>query len=143
MATSFQTIYKKFLSLIDDYELGLVSPEELNEVLYEYLDTAKVLFPQCKKDLEKYTVENGIGEFEETLDSNEVYILSLGMKKAWISPKLNSADLMTKDIGDRDYKAIQGTSYLKELSRLEKEYEEEVDKYARAYTWKNFTTEGW
>jgi hypothetical protein len=144
VATSFESIYKKFLGEVDDYELGLVTDEELNEVLWGFLDKARSLyFPQCKKDLESLTENLGIGEFHEDLNSQEQYILALGMKKAWLSPKLNNADLMTKAIGDRDYKATQGTNYIKELSKLDAQIEDEIDRYAKAYTWKNFSTEGW
>lgn len=144
VATTFQSIYKKFLGLIDDYELALVNDEELNEVLFGYLDMARSLhFPQCTKDLEKLTEVKGVGEFEADLTSQEQSILALGMKKTWLSSKVNSADLMTKDIGDRDYKAIQGTSYIKELSKLDKTIEDEIYRYANAYTWKNFSTEEW
>lgn len=144
MATSFQSIYKKFLSLIDDYELALIEEEELNEVLYGYLDMARSLdFPQCEKDLTASTEINGVGEFVETLTTQEEHILALCMKKAWLSSKLNSADLMVKDIGDRDYKAVQGTGYIKELSKLDEKIENEIYKYTNIYTWRNFSLEGW
>lgn len=144
MATSFHEIYKKFLGLVDDYELGLVSTEELNEVLFGYLDKARSLhFPQCKKDLEEITENMGIGEFKADLTSQEQHILALGMKKAWISPKLNSADLMAVAIGDRDYKAVQGTSYLKELSKLDAQIEDEVHRYAVQYANRGYSMEDW
>jgi len=144
MSTSFIQINKKFLGLVDDYELGLIEDIELNEVLFNYLDLAKSLyFPQCKKDLENYTETDGVGEFAEDLTSQEQYILALGMKKAWLSSKLNNADLMRKEIGDRDYKAVQGTTYIKELSKLDAQIEDEIHRYAVAYTYKNFSTEGW
>lgn len=144
MATSFQSIYKKFLSLVDDYELGLITDEELYEILFEYLDQARSLhFPQCKSDLETITENLGVGEFEADLSNREQYILALGMKRAWLSPKVNNADLMSKAIGDRDYKAVQGTSYIKELSRLDTQIEDEIRKYAVEYTYQNFSLEGW
>jgi hypothetical protein len=144
MATSFSSIYAKFLGLIDDYELTIPDEEQLNEVLFLYLDKARSLhFPQCKKDLDNITEANGVGEFHEDLTSQEQFILALGMIKVWMSSKVKNADLMAKDIGDRDYKAVQGHSYIKELSKLEKQTEDEVDDYARAYTWKNFSTEDW
>jgi hypothetical protein len=144
VATPFASIYKKFLSLIDDYELGIPTPEELNEILFEYLDQARSLhFPQCQKDLENLTENAGVGEFAEDLSSQEQYILALGMKKAWLSPKLNFADNMTKEIGDRDYKAVQGTNYIKELSKLDAQIEDEIRNYAVAYTYKNFNLEAW
>ena len=144
MATPFASIYKKFLSLIDDYELGLVSPEERSEILFEYLDQARSLhFPQCKKDLDDLIESAGIGEFTEDLNSREQFILALGMKKAWLSPKLNLADNMSKEIGDRDYKAVQGTNYIKELSKLNSQIEDEIRRYAIDYTYKNFSLEDW
>jgi hypothetical protein len=144
VATPFSSIYTRFLRLVDDYELALPPEEELNEILFGFLDMARSLyFPQCKKDLELITEQDGVGEFEEDLTSQEQYILALGMAKAWISPKVKNADLMSKSIGDRDYKAVQGTSYIKELSKLEKQIEDEVDDYARRYSWKNFSTEDW
>jgi len=144
MATSFSIIYKKFLDQIDDYELGIPDESELNEILFGYLDLARSLhFPQCKKDLEQLTENLGVGEFAEDLTSQEQYILTLGMKKAWLSTKLNSGDLMSKAVGDRDYKAIQGTNYLKELSKLDEKIEDEIHRYAVAYTYKGFSLEDW
>jgi hypothetical protein len=144
VATPFSSIYNKFLALVDDYELAIPDDEQLNEVLFMFLDKARSLhFPQCKKDLEKLTEQNGVGEFEEDLTSQEQFILALGMTKAWISPKVKNADLMSKAIGDRDYKAVQGTTYIKELSKLEKQIEDEVDDYAKQYSWRNFSTEDW
>lgn len=145
MATPFIDIYKKFLMLIDDYELGLVSEEEMTLILFGYLDQARSLhFPQCKKNLESITEEGGgLGHFNDELSSQEQYILALGMKKAWLSPKLNSVDLMKKAIGDRDYKAVQGTNYLRELSNLNEKIEEEIRNYTISYTYNNFNLEGW
>lgn len=144
MATSFSSIYRKFLSLVDDYEFSLIDEVELNPVLFDYLDRARSLdFPQCTKDLEKITEIDGFGEFEEDLTSQEQHILALGMKKAWLSAKLHNADLMIKDIGDRDYKAVQGTNYLKEISKLDSKLEDEIRKYAVSYTYKNFSLEEW
>jgi hypothetical protein len=144
VATSFDSIYKKFLGEIDDYELGLVSDAELNEILFGYLDKARSLyFPQCDKNLESITESLGVGEFVEDLSPQEQYILVLGMKKAWLSPKINNADLMTKSVGDRDYKAVQGTNYIKELSKLDAQIKDEIREYAVSYTYKNFSLEGW
>ncbi|MED3976202.1 hypothetical protein P4639_22650 [Priestia megaterium] len=145
MATSFSSIYAKFLGLVDDYELAIPEDEQLTEVLFGYLDMARSLyFPQCKKDLDKVTLgENGLGEFTEDLTSQEQFILALGMTRAWIAPKLKNADLMSKAIGDRDYKAVQGNPYLKQLGQLELQIDKEVDDYATAYTWRNLSLEEW
>ena len=144
MPTSFTNIYRKFLKMIDDYDLAKINDEELSEVLFGYLDEARSLyFPQCKKNLDDIIEADGLGEFVDELDSTEQHILALGMKKAWLGSKLNNADLMRKDIGDRDYKAVQGDGYLRALSNLEKEYDEYIRAYAVMYTYKDFSLEGW
>ncbi|MFA2720517.1 hypothetical protein [Bacillus paranthracis] len=144
MATPFELIYKKFLGQIDDYELAIPDESELNEILFAFLDEARSLyFPQCKKNLDAITESDGVGEFADDLNSQEQFILALCMKKAWLSPKLHSADLMRKEIGDRDYKAVQGTNYLKELSKLDDKIEDEIRRYSVEYTYKGFSLEGW
>lgn len=161
MATLFTSVYLKFLAEIDDYELGLVSNDELNNICFNYLDKARAMyFPQCKKDLDDVTiqlqseidglepinaeVDRIVGQFNEDLTNREQYILALCMKKAWLSSRLYSADLMSKDVGDRDYKAVQGTPYLKELGNLDKSIEEEIHKYAVEYTYSlKDLSEGW
>lgn len=145
MATPFTTIYKKFLAMVDDYEFAIVTDEELSEILFEYLDRSRSIeFPQCTKDLESIVeTGSGLGEFTETLTSQEQHILALGMKKAWLSVKLNNADLMRKEIGDRDYKTVQGTNYLKEISKLETKIEEEIRNYAVSYTYKTLSEVEW
>jgi hypothetical protein len=144
LATPFEVIYKKFLGQIDDYELAIPSEEELNQILFAFLDEARSLyFPQCKKNLDNFTENNGIGEFTDDLTSQEQFILALGMKKAWLSPKVLSADLMKRAIGDRDFKAVQGNRYISDLSKLDDKIEDEIRRYSVEYTYKGFSLEGW
>ncbi len=145
MGTPFEKVFKIFLSQIDDYELAIPEEEELNEILCGYLDEARSLhFKQCKKDIENATVNPDFtGYFQDDLSLEEQHILALGMKKAWLSPKLNSADLMARAIGDRDFKAIQGTNYIKELSKLDSEIEQKIRDYNISYSYNNFSLEGW
>lgn len=84
------------------------------------------------------------GYFNADLTNTEQYILAKGMKKAWLSSKKFSADLMSKDIGDRDYKAVQGYNYIKELRSLDAELEEEIRRYGVQYTYTlEDLTSGW
>lgn len=145
MGTPFEKVFKIFLGQIDDYELAIPEEEELNEILCGYLDTARSLhFKQCRKDLENVIVNPDFtGYFVEELSQEEQQILAMGMKKAWISTKLHSADLMSRAIGDRDFKAVQGTNYIKELSKLENDIEQKIRNYGIDYTYNNFSLDGW
>lgn len=51
MATQLDVIFNKFLSQIDDIELGLLEDDDLEDLLIDYLENATVEFRECKKDL--------------------------------------------------------------------------------------------
>lgn len=142
MATPFEDIYTRFL-MIDDYELGLISEEELRDVLYRYLKSGIDHFPQCEKDLSKVIFVDEVPHFESDLSSNEKRILSMCMRREWMISKLYNVDNMQKSIGDRDYRAIQGTGYLKSLSELDDKLEDEIRTYSVAYTYEDFSLEDW
>lgn len=132
MSTPFESIYQKFLIEIDDYELALIDDESLSETLRGYLSSASGLhFKKCRKDLSKV---DDVG-FLETLTLEEEHILALCMKKVWLSSKLMNADLMRKEIGDRDYKAVQGTGYIKELRTTMASLDKEIENATVDYTY--------
>lgn len=143
MSVSFSTIYKKFLRDIDDYEFGLLEKDEMSEILQGYLEFAIAEFTQCEKDLENIVEKDGEFYFEEDLTFKEQEILALCMRKSWLNQKLYSADLMVKSIGDRDHSAIQGTSYISTLSKLDDKIQDEIRIYSVGYTYTDFSLEDW
>jgi hypothetical protein len=142
MATPFNKVYDKFLASVDDYELGLMTDEDLYELLYTWLDRAISLeFTTCYKDLNDITEPNypdELGKFNIDLDRSEINILALCMKKFWLEVKSSNADLMRRSIGDRDYRTVQGYQYLRELKELKLEIDRQINEYQVAYTYKNF-----
>lgn len=91
--------------------------------------------------VEEETIEDWA--FSEQLNGSEKQILALGMVKAWLSPKLRNADLMSKDIGDRDYKGVQGYNYLDKLNSLNKDTDNELRTLEVKYTYRNMDISGW
>lgn len=81
--------------------------------------------------------------FKDDLTRQEKEILTTAMVIAWLEPKLMSIELMNKDIGDRDYKSIQGHPYLKEINALKTDLEKKVRTYGVQYTYNNFSLEDW
>ncbi len=143
MSVSFNTIYKKFLRDIDDYEFGLLEEDEMNEILQGYLEFAISEFTQCEKDLENIVEIDEKLYFEEDLTFKEQEILALCMRKSWLNQKLYSADLMVKSIGDRDHNAVQGTPYINTLSKLDEKIQDEIRTYSVEYTYTDFSLEDW
>lgn len=142
MATPFTKIYDRFLASVDDYELGLMTDEDLYELLFQWLDRAISLeFTTCYKDLNNMVEPNypdSLGEFNIDLDRQEINILALCMKKCWLEVKQSNADLMRRSIGDRDYRTVQGYQYLRELKDLKDDIDSAINEYQIAYTYKNF-----
>ena len=74
MATPVQTIFKKFLAQINDYELALLDDEAIEEVLTDFLDTSIATFSECTKDLIMLPPSNGM-EILEAVEGVKEYHL--------------------------------------------------------------------
>ena len=57
------------------------------------------------------------------------------MTLEWLRTRIFRADLMERDIGDRDHMAIQGDRYLKEMLPLEKKLDEDVRQMVIDFNW--------
>lgn len=130
MNTKFSEIYALFLSQIDDYELAQADEEDVNFVLRGYLNTGFVHIYDIFSDMDMLE-----DEFNQKLSMAEKLICAYAMKVAWQSEKLNSEELMRKAIGDRDYNAVQGNGYLKELRALNDSLRNELRQLKYDYTY--------
>ena len=64
------------------------------------------------------------------------------MKLECVREKKYSEELMRKSIGDRDYKAVQGTDYLKQLTSVESELRKEIKRDLIDYSYGNTSLYG-
>lgn len=124
MATPFSEIYDLFLAQIDDYELGELDPEEIDIVVEKYLINGLVSVQSLVTDIEDVDLQNK--QFNQSIPLMEKVLLAKAMKLEWVREKKYSEELMRKSIGDRDYKAVQGTEYLKELTTVEENLKKEI-----------------
>ena len=135
MATSLDTIYGKFLSQIDDIELGLIDDDDLEYFLVGLLENAIVEFKECKKDL-TINIEEGCIEADLTME--EIYILSLSMKLFWLSPKINREENLRQIMQDRDFKQLSNANMLKALLQLQDVTRRELQKFKQRYAFNDF-----
>ncbi|WP_171299773.1 hypothetical protein [Enterococcus cecorum] len=135
MATNFEDIYKIFISSIDSYELADYNEEQLYRYFEQLLMSAiaDCMQIQPNRRLEEYDIEEKV--FVEDLKHTEKVALARAMKLAWVSDKLYSEELMRKNIGDRDYKAEQGTDYLRRLSELDTKLRKEIEQLLIDYSY--------
>ena len=135
LETSFDDIYSLFLATIDDYDMASIDDDELEYVLSSYLLNSLGHLQNGITNISEIDIDKKV--FNVDLSYVERLAIAKAMKLEWVSTKKHSQELMAKAIGDRDYKAIQGTEYLKELTRVEKELRKEIDRILIDYSYSN------
>lgn len=135
LATKFTDIYKMFISSIDSYELPTLDEDDLYDYMEQLLMSgiSDCITVSPNRKIEEYNLETK--EFVEDLKHTEKVALARAMKLAWVSDKLYSEELMRKNIGDRDYKAEQGTDYLRRLSELDTKLRKEIEQLLIDYSY--------
>ena len=102
MATSYEKVYEIFLSKITDFNLAEVDDYSFDKMMQGWLNTAIVRMRKCDHDLSLRDDE--AQEFTEDLSDLEVELLALGMVDAWVTPMLNSTELIMQFIGGKEEK---------------------------------------
>lgn len=139
MNTKFSDIYPIFLSQIDDYEIYHLDQEEVEIHIEKYLINGLLtIHRHIKKALDINEREKS---FNHELALIEKLLIAKSMKLEWIREKKNNLELMRKSVGDRDFKAIQGTDILKELSKVESDLRKEIEQEMVDYSYSE--NEGW
>lgn len=142
MATKFSEIYTLFLGQIDDYELAVVEQDEMDSVLLRYMMNAISNLQDSMNDMDEIIdLENKT--FTIDLGFTEKSIVSKSMKLEWLREKKYSAELMQKSIGDRDFTAVQGYNYLKEMNIVEKDLAKQIRDYLIEYSYKEEFISDW
>ena len=131
--TPVDIIFNKFLHFIDDIELSLLDDEDIEDMLYQYLENATVSFYECRKSLK--IIDN---EIEGDLDLDEIYILALCMVQFWLSPKIKREENLRQMMNDRDFKQISNASMLNRLLGLNKSVKKEIRMCKQRYAFKTF-----
>lgn len=141
MTTKFSEVYTLFLGQIDDYELAAVSAEELDGVLLRIIVNSVSNLQDSMIDIDNIDIENQ--DFGTELKLVEKSIFAKAMKLEWLREKKYSAELMQKAIGDRDFTAVQGYNYLKEINNIEKDLEKQIRNYLIDYSYREEFVSDW
>lgn len=113
MATTYAEVYNAFLDKVTDYDLALMVETDAQSLMHGYLTQAVVRFLEsCNKDLSQ-TDENG---FTETLDIDEIDILSEGMVVAWLRPRRNNLDLLRNALNTKDFTTFSPANLLDKVN---------------------------
>jgi hypothetical protein len=143
--TSFTTVYDRFFGKITDDLYLELTPEDTKRDLQTLLidSIPNFEFPRVKLD---YVIESE-GEddksyFEEELSLEEINILALLMKNAWLNRQITSIENTRQKYSGTDFKLTSQASHLSKLLNLREETRREEFHMQRLYKRRKIDKDG-
>ena len=140
MATSFETIIDKFLGKItDDMYLELTYEDTLRDAKQFLLDAIPYFeFPR----FQLYNYDEEKETYNVTLTVEEINILALLMKTAWLERQINSVEHTRMKYSGSDFKMTSQANHLSKLLQLKSENVRESTHAQRLYKRRKNTSDG-
>ena len=133
MATSFETVYGRFLNRITDFNLVDLDDYTFNEMLKGWLRSA-IVKVRTSSDLSKRDEESEV--FEIDLSEQDIELLGMGMTLAWLDQRINSTEYTNLFVGGKEEKFYSPSSQLAELRALRADTLREMQ---QIYTYSTYT----
>lgn len=131
--TSYETIYNRALSKLEDPTLAMLPEEDLENMLHGYLMSAIAKHRKCEHDLSDRDDE--LKQFNFDLSDLEIEILSILMVREWISVQLHSVVNTLQVFGGKEEKFYSQSSHLAELRALDESLRIEAQQLSRDYSY--------
>lgn len=133
MATPYEKVYNRFLSKISDFNLVEVDDYSFDEMMNGWLNSAILRVRKCQHDLSKRDDE--VQEFEEDLSDLEIELLACGMVDSWLTPMLNSTELILQFIGGKEEQYYSQANHISELRAMKEQNLLEMNRLHNYYTY--------
>ncbi len=140
MATSFETITNKFLGKITDDMYLELTPEDTLRDAKSFLLDAIPYFEFPRFALYDYNAE--LEEYNIDLTDEEINILALLMKTAWLERQINSVEHTRMKYSGSDFKMTSQANHLSKLLQLKSENVRESTHAQRLYKRRKFNEDG-
>lgn len=131
--TSYETIYNRALSKIEDPMLIQLPEEDFESMLHGWLTSAIAKHRKCTHDLSDRDDE--LRQFNVDLTDIEQEILAILMVREWLAPQLNSVTLTSQVFGGKEEKFYAQSNHLSELRELDERLRLEAQQLSRDYTY--------
>ena len=134
MPTPYEKIYENLLPKFRDYDIPIMSVDEVKDYLHDYLVPAISRFHVCRKDLND---RNDILErFNCELSDIEVEILSNYALLEYIdSNYVRTPTLLKVNLSSTDFNAFSPANFLDKLMSMRKNYLTENETLLSRYAW--------
>lgn len=132
--TTYDKIYSRFLSKINDYELKETAksdPELFDEILLKFLQGAIPKFYYCVKDLSQR--DDNAKQFFVELTELEQEILATKMVLEWLTPMILREENIRQSLGSKDYKIFSSANHLQRLLDLKAVFDKEDSDLEKMY----------
>lgn len=141
MATTFETIIDRFLGKITDDMYLELTPEDTIRDAKQFLIDAIPYFEFPRFALYDYNAD--LEEYNIDLTAEEINILALLMKTAWLDRQINSIEVTRmKYSGGADFKLTSQANHLSKLLQLKSENVRESTHAQRLYKRRKFNKDG-
>ena len=140
MATTFETIIDRFLGKITDDMYLELTPEDTIRDAKQFLIDAIPYFEFPRFALYDYNAD--LEEYNVDLTAEEVNILALLMKTAWLDRQINSIEVTRMKYSGADFKLTSQANHLSKLLQLKSENVRESTHAQRLYKRRKFNKDG-
>ena len=140
MATTFETIIDRFLGKITDDMYLELTPEDTIRDAKQFLIDAIPYFEFPRFALYDYNAE--LEEYNIDLTAEEINILALLMKTAWLDRQINSIEVTRMKYSGADFKLTSQANHLSKLLQLKSENVRESTHAQRLYKRRKFNKNG-
>ena len=130
--TNFEAIYDRFFGKITDDMYLELTPEDTQRDLQSLLIDSIPAFEFPRQSL-NYTVEEENAFFTSDLTNEEINILALLMKNAWLNRQITSIENTRQKYSGSDFKMTSQANHLAKLLELRKETRREEFHMQRLY----------
>lgn len=134
MATPYSDIINSFIMKIEGYKLLTLFPENREDIIMFYLNSAKSKFyKKCKHNLLDVDTENNT--FLDTLTIDEIDILSEIMIVEWLSPQIYNDELLESRLNTKEFTEYSPAKLIEQINIVYKESKKRVKYMIVQYTY--------
>lgn len=133
--TSYETLYNRCLSKIEDPTLAMLSDNDMDDMLHGWMLSAIAKHRKCEHDMSDRDDE--LRQFNFDISDLELEILAILMCREWVSQQLNSVTLTLQVFSGKETTYFSQAAHLKELQALDDKWRLEAQQLSRDYTYTN------
>nr|DAW45487.1 MAG TPA: hypothetical protein [Caudoviricetes sp.] len=133
--TSYETLYNRCLSKIEDPTLAMLSDNDMDDMLHGWMLSAIAKHRKCEHDMSDRDDE--LRQFNFDMSDLELEILAILMCREWVSQQLNSVTLTLQVFSGKETTYFSQAAHLKELQALDDKWRLEAQQLSRDYTYTN------